>query len=158
MEKGTKLKKIKVLSYVFLTFVFVVGIVLYSNLELSNRASAEILKALTEKQDYSKTEELKVGIENKEGKVICFSSCYPYVIQTKNNSWDTYSYSECDKENITEICISPNQSKAFAIPLNEISLKSSIYRLAIPVCLGCAIGEKFRVDKIIYSNEFEINK
>jgi len=156
MEKEAKLKKIKVFSYVFLALVFIAGIVIYSNLESNNKVSAEIAKAFTEKSNYSHGDELKVEIKNKEGKNICFSSCYPYVIQTKNGTWNNYSYSECSKDNIAETCIEPNQSKAFAIILNEMFLKTSVHRLAIPACIGCVIGEQFRVDKIIYSNEFEI--
>jgi hypothetical protein len=157
MEKETKLRKIKVLSYVFLAFVFIIGIIFYSKIE-KNNASAEIIKAFTEKNNYSVSDELKVEIENKESQTVCFSSCYPYIIQIKKDTWDNYSYPQCDKENVAETCINPNQSKAFAIALNEMSLEPTMHRLAIPACIGCAIGEQFRVDKIIYSNEFEIKK
>lgn len=158
MEKETKLKQIKVLSYVFLAFIFIVGIFFYSKIE-QNNVSAEIIKALTEKQSYSQVDELKVEIENEEGRTVCFSSCYPYMMQQiKGNGWTDYSYPQCEKENIVETCIDSNQLKAFAITLNEMSLESAVHRLVIPVCIGCAIGEQFRVDKIIYSNEFEIKK
>lgn len=156
MEKETKLKIIKVLSYVFLVSVFIVGVFFYYKTENNNNTSAEIVKAFTEKIKYSQTDEIKVEIENKENKTICFSACYPYKIQVKNNNWNSYSYSECDKEDIVETCINPNQSKAFIIVSNEVFLKPAVHRLAIPVCIDCAIGEQFRVDKIIYSNEFEI--
>lgn len=157
MEKEAKLKNIKVFSYVFLVFVFVAGIFFYSQID-KNGPSAEIVKVFTEKNDYFQNEELKVEIVNSEREVICFSSCYPYVIQTKKESWDIYPYSKCEHENVAEICISPNQVKAFAISLNEMFLEPATHRLAIPACVGCAIGEQFRVDKIIYSNEFEIKK
>ncbi len=155
MKKKTKLKEMKVLSYVFLAFVFIIGIIFYSKFEKSS-FSIEKVKVFTERNDYSQADELKVEIENKESKTICFSSCYPYMIQVKNNGWDNYFYSDCGKENIIETCIDPNQLKAFAITLSEMFLEPAMHRLAIPACIGCAIGEQFRVDKIIYSNEFEI--
>jgi len=157
MEKEAKLKIIKVFSYVFLVFVFVAGMFFYSRMD-KNGPKAEIVKAFTEKNDYLESEELKVEIVNNESEAICFSSCYPYVIQAKHNSWDLYPYAQCEKENIAETCIPAGQLKAFAISLNEKFLESAIHRLAIPACVGCAIGEQFRVDKIIYSNEFEIKK
>ena len=98
----------------------------------------------------------KVEIINNESETICFSSCYPYVMQAKHNSWDLYSYPQCEEDNIAETCIPPNQLKAFAISLNGMFLEPTMHRLAIPACVGCAVGEQFRVDKIIYSNEFEI--
>jgi len=157
MEKETKLNIIKVFSYVFLTFIFIVGMFFYSQIN-KNGPSAEIVKVFTEKNSYSQTEELKVEIVNSESEAICFSSCYPYVMQTKNNGWDIYHYPQCEKENIAETCIPSGQLKAFAISLNETFLDVTNHRLAIPVCVGCVIGEQFRVDKIIYSNEFEIKK
>jgi hypothetical protein len=155
MKKETKLKTIKVFSYVFLAFAFVAGIYFYSQID-KNGPSAEIAKAFTEKNDYSESEELKVEIINNESETICFSSCYPYVMQAKHNSWDLYSYPQCEEDNIAETCIPPNQLKAFAISLNGMFLEPTMHRLAIPACVGCAVGEQFRVDKIIYSNEFEI--
>jgi hypothetical protein len=156
MFEEIKFRKIKIFAYVFLAFVFVAGIVLYNNLNNNGKISAGLSEALLEKNNYSVTDELKVEIKNKEDKRMCFSSCYPYVMQTKNVNWDIYSYPQCDKENIAETCIEPGQLKAFAILLNAMPLRSAVHRLAIPACLGCAIGDQFRVDKIIYTDEFEI--
>lgn len=159
MEKGTKLINIKVLSYIFLVFVFIVGAYFYSKISDKGFSAelAEPIQALTEKQDYSLIDELKVKIENEENQVICFSSCTPYVIQVKNDTnWSNYPSPQCDKGTTAQTCIEPNQLKAFAINLNEMSLEPAKHRLAIPVCVGCAVGEQFRVDKILYSNEFEI--
>lgn len=155
MAEETKLRKIKVFAYILLTFVFITGIALYLKIE-HGCVSSEISKALTEKNGYSKADELKIEIENKESKAMCFSSCYPYVIQTKKGDWSNYEYPECNKENIAETCIQPGQSKAFEISLSGMFLRASMHRLAMPACIGCAVGEQFRVDKIIYSNEFEI--
>lgn len=164
MEKETKLVRIKVFSYIFLSLVFVAAIFFYLKIEQKNITTnpytnskvAEVVAALIEKPDYLQTEELKVEIENRESKVMCFSSCYPYEIQTKKDGWNNYAYSKCDRENVAEDCVYPNQSKTFGIPLSEMFLEPATHRLVIPVCVGCAIGEQFRVDKIIYSNEFVI--
>jgi hypothetical protein len=156
MSEEIKFKKIKIFVYVFLVFVFVAGIVLYINLNNRDIVKADLSEALLEKNSYSATEELKVEIKNKENEKMCFSSCYPYIMQIKTADWDVYPYPQCDKENFAEICIESGQSKAFAIPLNMLPLKSAIHQLAIPACLGCASGDQFRVDKIIYTDEFEI--
>lgn len=159
MAEEIKFRKIKIFSYILLAVVFIAGIFLYLNMD-AGQGSAESgsIIALIDKYDYSHADKLRVEIENKEGKSICFSSCYPYVLQMKNIGWNDYSYSGCEEQNVAEICIDPGQLKAFEIPLNEISLKPAVHRLAIPACIGCAIGEQFRVDKIIYSSEFEIKK
>jgi len=164
MEKETKLTKIKVFSYVFLALVLIVAAFFYFKSWQKNTVTnpyandkvAEVMAALLEKNDYFQNEELKVEIENRENNVMCFSSCYPYEMQTKKNGWSNYAYSECGKENIAQDCVYPNQSKAFGISLSEMFLEPATHRLVIPVCVGCAIGEQFRVDKIIYSNEFVI--
>lgn len=154
MEKEAKLKKIKVVSYVFLVFVFIVGVFFYSQID-NESSSAEIAKVFTEKGNYTQAEELKIEIVNDESETICFSPC-PYAIQVKKQGWEVYNHFQCQGGGIIETCVSPGELKAFAISLNGMFLEPAIHRLAIPVCLGCAIGEQFRVDKIIYSNEFEI--
>jgi hypothetical protein len=45
----------------------------------------------------SSAEELKVQVKNDESQRICFSSCYPYVVQSRAGSWDTYPYPQCAK-------------------------------------------------------------
>jgi hypothetical protein len=116
------------------------------------------VKIVTEKGSYNANEELKLDIANNAEESICFSSCYPYLMQENKNGWENYDYSECDKENVVEKCISPKELKAFGITLDVAWVKSALHRLAIPACIGCNIGDKFRVDKTFYSNEFEINK
>lgn len=118
----------------------------------------ESVSILTQKKDYAMNDELKLKIENGMDNKICFSSCYPYYIQEKQNGWNAYSYPECGQENVVSNCVDPKTAKAFGITLNDFSLGGDGHRLAIPACIGCVIGEKFRVDKIFYSNEFEVNK
>ena len=115
------------------------------------------VSVVTEKGKYANGEELKVEIDNNEGDSICFSSCYPYFMQiVKGGNWQNYKYSDCQKDDVVEKCISSKDLKAFGITLD--SVQSAIHRLAIPACIGCSVGDKFRVDKVFYSNEFEINK
>lgn len=140
--------------FVLLIFIFLSGVALY----LQYGFKTEPIKAFTEKKTYSAGEELKVEIKNNTKKTVCFSSCYPYFMQTDGGSWGNYAYSECGKANLVEACVDSNGLKAFGISLNEEFVKPVMQRLAIPACIGCAIGEQFRVDKILYSNEFEIKK
>jgi hypothetical protein len=149
-----KLTRLRVFSFALLFFVFLLGVVLYFN----SGENKELIKAFTEKKRYSASEELKVEIKNNTENKICFSSCYPYFMQTDEGRWGNYAYPQCEKENVVETCIDPSDLKAFAISLNQMFVKPALHRLAIPACVGCALGEEFRVDKILYSNEFEITK
>lgn len=148
------LTKVTIFVGVILVLILLGGLVMYFN----SKDEAESVKIMTEKKEYSVDEELKVEIKNDTGDKICFSSCYPYMMQVKNNGWNDYSYVECGEDNIVENCIDSNSLKAFGISLSETFLESAPHRLAISACIGCAIGEKFRVDEIIYSNEFEVKK
>ncbi len=146
---------IKVFAYVFLIFVFIAGVFIYIKMDSAGGSKATIA-AFTEKNVYSSAEELKVQVKNDESQRICFSSCYPYVVQSRDGSWDTYPYPQCESNNVADTCVEPGETKAFAISLGEMFLEPKTNRLAVPACIGCALGEQFRVDKIIYTNEFEI--
>ena len=148
MTKAVKLN-LKIISLFLVVSVFIGWL-------FSSFNSKELIRVFTEKGEYLSSEELKIEIENDTEDTICFSSCYPYLMQEKNGSWNSYNYSECPEENIVEKCIEPKDLKAFAITLGNNFINSAIHRLAIPACIGCAIGDKFRVDKILYSNEFEV--
>jgi len=154
MVDAIKITKSRVFAFVFLVLILAGGTALYLNF-LKDRES---IKALTEKKRYSANEELKVKVENNSEKKVCFSSCYPFLIQTKGDGWNNYNYPNCDKENVAESCIDSKGLKAFGISLSEMYAEPALHRLAIPACIDCAMGEQFRVDKILYSNEFEIKK
>lgn len=149
-----KLTKLRVFAFVLLIFIFLFGVVLYFQYGLKK----EPIEAFTEKKSYSVSDELKVEIKNNMKDKVCFSSCYPYLMQTKDGGWENYNYSQCDEQNKVEACVDSNGLKAFAISLKEMFIQPALHRLAIPACIGCAVGEQFRVDKILYSNEFEIKK
>jgi len=149
-----KIEKLRVLVYALLIFTFLGGVFLYSN----SGKEKELVKTFTEKKRYSATEELKVEIKNNMEESVCFSSCYPYFMQSEEGIWSNYLYPQCEKKNLVENCIEPNDTKAFGILLNEMFVKPALHRLAIPACIGCIVGDQFRVDKILYTNEFEIKK
>lgn len=108
----------------------------------------------TDKAEYQKEGILKLVIKNNFGKNICFSSCYPYYLEKKDGGWSLYSYSQCQKPDLSEICLSPRQSKFFEISLAYIG--GGLHRLIVPVCLDCKDKENFREDNRFYSNEFLI--
>jgi len=116
----------------------------------------ELLKAkvLTDKKVYQQNDILKVKIENKSKKDICFSSCYPYYFEIKNGNWERYQYERCPRENEASKCLDPEKIKAFEINIPHVG--KGIHRLAIPACIGCNVSDKFRNDKWFYSNQFII--
>lgn len=157
MAEAKKSVNLKVFAYVFLILVFIAGVFIYIKMDNAGASKATIA-AFTEKNTYSLNDELKVQINNDESQRICFSSCYPYVVQSRDGSWDNYPYPACESNNVADTCVEPGETKAFAISLGEMFLEPKMNRLALPACVGCALGEQFRVDKIIYTNEFQITK
>ena len=115
----------------------------------------EILIA-TDKTEYEAGETLKVKIENKFQKQICFSTCYPYFLENKNENWKSYEYTECHEFNGNGHCIKAGDLKAFELTLPQ-NVKGS-HRLAIPICIGCQSEDIFQEDKRFYSNEFTIKE
>ena len=110
---------------------------------------------VTDKKEYRSGEVLKVNIKSYLLSNVCFSSCYPYYIESKNKEWQSYDYGECQKPNLAEKCIEILWIKGFEISLDSRLQKGS-HRLTVPVCVGCKEGEEFRETKIFYSNEFVI--
>ncbi|HHE76771.1 MAG TPA: hypothetical protein ENL27_02215 [Candidatus Parcubacteria bacterium] len=114
-------------------------------------------KIITDRNEYKPNDLLKVKIENASDKKICFSSCYPYYFEKKNHSWKlVFNYTQCRKKDIIKKCAEPEKVKAFELSLPKIS--AGVYRLMIPVCVNCNINEKFKKDKLFFSNEFLIKK
>ncbi len=153
MPEENNISKLRIVSLIFLVLVIVAGIFWFIG---SNKEKDIVI--LTDKGDYSSVGELKLKVENGTGKEVCFSSCYPYSIQGKGDGWGNYAYSGCDKEDTVSTCVDPKGTKAFAITLGDFNLDYDYHRLAIPACIGCAVGDKFRADKTFYSNEFLVNK
>lgn len=154
MAEETKLTRLRVFAFALLIFIFCGGAFLY----FGAVDNGDAISIFTEKKRYSADEELRVEIKNDTEEKICFSSCYPYFMQADGGTWGNYPYAECEKENMAETCIDPGDLKAFAISLNRMFVRPTLHRLAIPACIGCALGDEFRVDKILYSNEFKITK
>lgn len=113
------------------------------------------LAVITDKYQYIRDEALKLKIENSSKAFICFSSCYPYYLEKKDDNWQRFEYSECLDKNIAEKCLSKDKVKGFEISLPD--LEKGDYRLAIPVCLSCQSLQEFKQEKWFYSNEFKIN-
>lgn len=112
--------------------------------------------AIMEKNEYKFGEEGKIKIKNNYYKTLCFSSCYPYYIEKKEEEgWKEYPYAQCEKDDLIEICVKPGGVKAFKF--NFPPLKQGIYRLAIPVCEKCGENKPFKESRKIYSNEFYVN-
>ena len=113
-------------------------------------ASASVI---TYKNEYLSGDNLKVKIANNLGKNICFSTCYPYRLEKKDKTWQSYKYVECDRDNIHNGCVDNGKTKAFELTLPESI--SGTHRLAIPICsTACGEGQSFREESILYSNEF----
>jgi hypothetical protein len=97
-----------------------------------------------------------VKIKNNFGRQICFSSCYPYFLEKKNEKWESYKYAECQKFDGNGHCITAGDLKAFELTLPE-GIKG-IHRLAVPVCIGCKSQDPFKETTRFYSNEFTIKE
>jgi len=114
------------------------------------------ISIITDKAEYESGGILKVKIKNNFPKQICFSSCYPYLLESKNEEWESYKYVECQKFDGNGHCLKAGDLKAFELTLPEVS--EGLHRLAIPVCIGCKSEDTFKEDMRFYSNEFKIKE
>lgn len=128
----------------------VVGIIVF----LCFNLAAKPVRVLTDKSEYRIGDTVEVTIENKLGKTICFSSCYPYSAekQDQGGEWKEYSYSECAHDFVTT-CAEPGVEKRFRLSLDEA--EAGINRLKIPVCVECQ-GQVFSAEFTYHSNNFEV--
>ena len=111
--------------------------------------------ALTDKAEYGLQEPIKVEIKNNTGGAICFSSCYPYYVERKNNAdWKRDDYPGCAEKDVAKSCVGSRQTKAFQI--SDAGLAAGTYRLAISVCLRCSESQDFKIGRWVYSNAFII--
>jgi hypothetical protein len=141
-----------------LIFIIVVFLILLAIIFLMAWKGYQLEKGgisiVTDKTEYEAGGNLKVKIKNNFGKQICFSSCYPYLLESKNDNWKSYEYPECQKFDGNGHCIKAGDLKAFELTLPE-RIKG-IHRLAIPVCIGCKSEDPFKETTRFYSNEFTI--
>ncbi len=128
-------------------------IIMVSSL-ISPKTSVKEAKITTDKNEYPIEAVLKVKIENDLKTDICFSSCYPYYFERKDEAGKNYQYINCPDEDLAEECTNSSQIKAFELTVPPI--EKGVYRLAIPACVGCNLYDKFRKDQWFYSNEFTI--
>lgn len=138
------------------TLFIILGAVLIGGF-LIYYVTSDRISIITDKKDYEQNGILRINIENESDETICFSSCYPYYLQKKDAEWKNYEYGKCPNEDVAQYCVSQKDLKGFAIYLFSYEIENAVHRLAIPACIGCAQGEAFREDTILYSNDFEVN-
>lgn len=112
------------------------------------------VKIITDRDAYESGSVLKLDISNLFVSNICFSSCYPYNVEYKDEGWQSYNYPGCPKPNLAETCLKPGETKRFE--LNVFALRKGNHRLAIPVCYNCKENEDFVESQKFYSNIFTI--
>ena len=121
------------------------------------RASKEALKGeraevVTDKKEYAVGDSLKVKVKNALEEEICFSTCYPYYLERKDKDWKSYDYQSCLDKDAVDSCVEPEGVKAFELVLPQI--EKGLHRLAIPACIGCEGGKRFKEEEWFYSNDF----
>lgn len=137
--------------FVFLAAVFAVFLLLFIAAKVPTTAK-------TDKFSYSAGEPVEVTLNNREKNDFCFSSCYPFYIESKeNNAWKKIGYSQCLQKNIAENCLAKRSKKAFEFFLSDLLPKGE-YRLAIPLCDSCKVKDSFLEEKWVYSNKFRVSK
>ncbi|MBZ9569732.1 hypothetical protein KJA16_02315 [Patescibacteria group bacterium] len=148
-----KIKRFLIILIIGIVILFsVIGWMAWKGYQLQK---GEVI-IITDKTEYKKGEILRVKIKNNLWENICFSSCYPYLLERKNKKWESYKYVECHDFNGNGHCINVGKEKAFELTLPEVP--DGLHRLTIPVCIGCKKEDTFREDKGFYSNEFTIKE
>ncbi len=113
-------------------------------------------RAFVDRGSYQVGENLEVAVENGFNRDICFSSCYPYLMerQQENGSWEEYDYPECLEANRAIDCVAASGKKKFRVALDDVA--AGIHRLKIAACVGCAANESFKSQQVLYSDIFQI--
>ena len=140
-------------EYILIPLVLVILFLILIAIQGHYQKKEEVTISL-DKISYQRGEKLKIAIENNSPKNICFSSCYPYLLEKKNEEWKSYTYEDCQKADVNEYCINTDEKKAFEVELPLVETGS--HRISLPVCLGCKEGEEFKENKRFYSSEFII--
>jgi len=114
------------------------------------------VRVVIDRDTYQVGESLEVAVENDFDRDICFSSCYPYVMETKreNGQWDEYDYPDCLEAARAVDCVPPREFKKFRIRLEDAA--AGVHRLKIAACVGCAANESFKSQQVLYSDIFQI--
>jgi len=136
-------------------FFILLSIIFVSAIGFFLVGKSQDFEVSVENSMYSKNESLRLKIKNNFlNKEFCFSSCFPYFLEKKNDDWNEYSYAECPFPDRIEKCIKPRQLKAFIINLPQT--EEGLHRLSIPACYNCNIGQVFHEDTRFFSDEFRI--
>ena len=143
----------KILILTGVLIMLVLGIIIANGLSIFKSPYLKV-EITTDKAEYSKGEILLLTIKNNLEENLCFSSCYPYYLERKNQDWKSYDYGMCNKANLAEKCINAGGFKTFEIDLS--STEKGSHRFTIPGCINCEINGQFTESKRFYSNEFEI--
>lgn len=146
-----KPQKIFIVSIVItLVLISIVSWLVWKSYQLQK---GEVLIS-TDKTEYGKAGTLTAKIKNGFNEQICFSSCYPYLLERKNENWDSYQYNNCSEPSGNGSCVGAKEEKNFELALPEVP--GGLHRLSIPVCVNCKKEDSFKEDKKFYSNEFLI--
>ena len=106
-------------------------------------------------ESYDTGESMMVLIVNKLwNKELCLSSCYPYFLERRDDSWGRYWYEECDTKDKVAVCIGPREEKMFETSVPEIG--QGEYRLVVPVCKNCNVGTVFYEEETFPSGSFHV--
>ncbi len=116
--------------------------------------TAKAVDIIFEKKGYSKQDMMRITIKNNLMENICFSSCYPYYMEKKQDIWMVYNYEDCQEYDLSDKCIEGGESGGFELSLADAD--KGIHRLVISVCRGCSPQQKFKENARIYSEEFVI--
>ena len=114
----------------------------------------EAINVLTDKEEYTLGENLRVKIDNNTRDKFCFSTCYPYFFEKKDGEWTSYEYAECPEQDMVDSCVNPKEVKAFELTIPPV--EKGIHRLMIQACVGCISNELFKKEKELISNQFII--
>lgn len=144
----------KTLTLVILIILIIVIAVSWLTWKGYQTSKEKEISILTYQKDYPEGENPKIKIKNNSTKTVCFSSCYPYYLESKNGDLKSYRYGSCPYSDVAEICMEAGEVKAFELLWDKMSVNKGLHRIAIPTCLGCTLQENFRKDKFFYSNEF----
>jgi len=112
------------------------------------------VRVITDIENYSKGDNLKIKIENNLDESVCFSSCYPYYFEKKGENWVDYDYMECQNGDLPKDCIDSKEVKAFELIIPDVG--EGTHRLALSACIGCNSKDSFEEEKRFYSNNFII--
>lgn len=137
---------------IILTAIIIASFLLPS--KTPEQEKSEDIEIITDYGIYKIGGSLKVKIENNLDKDVCFSSCYPYYFEKKNEDWENYNYQNCPDSDSAQYCVSAKQVKAFELIIPAV--EEGVHRLAISACLACNYSELFKEEQKFYSNTFII--